>query len=242
MAVAAGIPDVRFEHGVVAHTAHGNPVIRQYIDVVLRVLADFRLVRIFENRPQHFQDDGAIELRGRTGIVVHQRHVGALSFFDGEGNADDFRAHRIDTRGFGIEGDEIGLLQFAEPRVELLARENEIVFAFDRQRRIDRGTRRHLRGLDPRRRLPHLRGRLGGVEFFQCRLEFVAVVKIAQEIILRIAQPQICRLEFQRHIGLDRRELTRQRKMIERDAQILADLARDFVRVRDHRIERAVFG
>ena len=70
------VPDVRLEHRVVAHAGELDAVVRQHVRVVLEMMADLAALRILEQRLQCREHLVAIELLGRAGVVVLQRHVG----------------------------------------------------------------------------------------------------------------------------------------------------------------------
>ncbi len=179
-----------------------------------------------------------------------ERNVRSLLRLDRDREANDRRLHRIERIGFGVERDELGVADLLDPALELIARGHELVFARPLQRGIDLDLRRlgdidraHAEFLARR----HVGGRqiaraarLARVELLQRRVELVALVQRAQRLDIALAQRKIGRAHIERDIRLDRRKLPRQRQLRQRAAQVLADLAADLVRVRDHVVERAV--
>ncbi len=78
------VEHIRLEHGVVPMTGERNPVIRQNVAVELQVMAQFRLRLVLEQRFQRGEHAAGVELRGRAGVVVRQRHIGGHSRGHGE--------------------------------------------------------------------------------------------------------------------------------------------------------------
>ncbi len=246
---------VRFEHRVVRDAAHRDAGARQHVDVVLRVLAELAPLRVLENRPQHCEHGFARQLRRRAGIVVTERDVAGRFRLHRERQADDLGAHRIERGRLAVEGDQLRVAQFRGPRVEPFRRGDEFVVAGSGERAVDgfrfaaviaanAGTRvafrpRVRRLSRPRRRR---RGSAGCLQLLQRRVELVALVQPAQRIDVALAQVQVGRPAFEFDVGLDRRQLARQRQLRQRLAQVLADLAADFFRRRDHAVEAAVLG
>ena len=246
VAVAARSPHVGFQHRVVAHATHADAIVRQHVHVVLQMLSQFSFFLIFQKWTQGFQHRRPPELRRRAGVVVRQRHIRGATGLDREGNTDDLRAHRIQTRGLAVERNQLGVLQLGQPLVEMRLRQYQFVFAFHRQGGIDidnligdndRGRRRRRNSGGCRWRFAASQG----IQFAQCGVEFIAGIQIPQCRQIRIAHFQFGWLYLECNIGLDGCQLTRQRQLRQRRAQALADLAADLVGVRDDRVERTIF-
>ena len=230
--IGNAVEHVGLEHGVVALTRDGNFIIGEYVRVVLQVMAEFRLGRILEPGLAGRQDLLEIQLLGRSGVIVTQRHVGGLARCDGEGESDDARAHVIETVGFRVEGGQGSGRQFAQPIVEYRALGDLGVMAgLGRRRNADhqacRGFGRGL--LDLRRR-----------EIFQQQAQLQPAVDFTQTRDVGFAGTQVVRPELETEVGVDRRELAGQLEHREVAAQVLADLARNLRRMREEAVQRAV--
>ncbi len=206
------------------HSAYGDVVVREDIDVVFRVLAEFGSGRILENRLQRAQHESAVELRRDAGVVVSDRDVARDAEFHREADADDVGAHRIDAGGFGIERDQLGVLQFLQPCIELRGCRDEFVLAGEGPvagvcgicracgsdcsgdglfaRRCERIATEVARTVVRSLRL---------VQLFQRSLEFVARIQLTQQRSVFCAWDQIHRCQRQGHVGLDRDQRARQR-------------------------------
>ncbi|CAM5321889.1 hypothetical protein RLIN73S_06475 [Rhodanobacter lindaniclasticus] len=129
VARGGGVPHVGLQHRVVPEPLHGDAVVRQDVDVVLRVLAQLGPRRVLEDRLQRGQHGIAIELRRHAGVVVAERDVAGPARLHREAEADDVRAHRVEAGGLGVERDQLGVAQFLQPGVELRLGGDEFVLA-----------------------------------------------------------------------------------------------------------------
>jgi hypothetical protein len=129
VATGAGVPDETFEHGVVSVTSHFDAVATQHVQVVLAVLAEFFLRRIAKQRPQCVQHSIARQLLRCAGIVVCQRDVRRLAWFDRQAQSHQLCAQRIERIGFGIKREFVRCPQLVDPGIELPARQHGLVFA-----------------------------------------------------------------------------------------------------------------
>lgn len=116
-----GVEHVRLEHAVVLKPAHLNALlgvaadgaVGQYVDVVLGVLPDLGFIRVFQDWLERAQYRIAIQLRRYTHVRMGQRNVGRFIWLDGERNSDQLRLLSIEAGGFGIECNQVGLMQFS---------------------------------------------------------------------------------------------------------------------------------
>lgn len=115
---------------------------RQHIHVVFRVLAKLCPLRILQQRLQRRQHRGAIELRRRARIIMGERDIGGRARLHRKGDADDFRAHRIDRGGFRIKGDQFCMTELPKPGMESPGIDNQFMLA----RLAERGIRRCIGG------------------------------------------------------------------------------------------------
>ena len=207
-----GVEHIGFEHGVESHALHldRRGRVGQYIDVVLGVLADLGLGRVFENRLERAQHGVAVQLRRHAHVGVGQRHVGGLARLDGEGHADHLGLLRIETGGLGVEGDQLGGFQLFQPGVEARLLQHRLVARFagrchgalsrSRLGRIEQATarRRH-------------RGRTGlgllALQLVEPALEFQLAIQGDQRRTVRLAGMQVVDADVQFDIGLDGRQL-----------------------------------
>ncbi len=102
------VEHVGLEHGVVALAAQLDAVVGEHVHVEFQMLPELGVRRILQQRPQRLEHARALELRGRAGIVVRQRHIGRMARLDAEGDADDLRAHVVEAGGLGIEREQLG--------------------------------------------------------------------------------------------------------------------------------------
>ena len=83
-----------------------DAVVGEHVRVVLEMVADLAARRILEHRLQRREHALAVQLLGRAGIVVAQRHVGRDAGLDAEGDADDLGLHVVEAGGLGVEGEQ----------------------------------------------------------------------------------------------------------------------------------------
>ena len=242
VAAAAGVQHETFEHGVVGIARHLDPMATQHVQIVFAVLAELPAIRIGEQRRQRSQCRRAIQLRRRTRIFMRKRQVDGLAGFDRKTHADQIRLHRVEAVGLGVEGEFSGFFQHADQRVELRVGDHRCVFA----RRGQGGIQGHRFGgwgsdetiaTGPARLLLRDSSRAGAIQILQCLVEAVTLVKLAQRIHVAFAHAQGLRLALQGNVDLYRHQLAVQRQAIERCTQVVADLALDVVRARDHAIQ-----
>ena len=239
-----GIPDVRLQHRIVLQTRQRDAVVRQDVDVVLGVLAELGYRGVLEDRLQRFEDGIAIKLLWRAGIVVCQRDIAGLARLHCEAEADDVGQHRVDAGGFGVEGDQFRAAQLVQPGIESGLGGDQLVLA----RRLQESTLLcaiFVRGVFNRPLCAHrVRSydRFSPVEIFQRGLEFIARVELAQGFGVRLAPGQVLRPEFEFHVSLDGDQLTRQRQLRQRGAQVFPDLSTHLIRVFHYPIKGVIGG
>ncbi|MND36342.1 hypothetical protein D3C80_269960 [compost metagenome] len=107
------IEHIGLQHGVIGHALHQDAIgditadgaVGEDVHVVLGVLPDFELLRIFEQRFKRQQYTVAIQLLGRPHVAVRQRHIGGLMGLHSERQANQLRLLRIQASGLGVEGE-----------------------------------------------------------------------------------------------------------------------------------------
>ncbi len=189
-------------------------------------MTNFLYLSTFQQRTQFFQHRVPLELRRRSRVVVRQRHVGRLAFRHRERDADDARGHVIQAGGLGVEGELAGRLEHVQPGRETAPH----------RARFHRPARPQVRG-PPRRRY----GRTL-LQLLQPALEIERLVQLAQAPgIRRLALQGLgAGVEFQ--VTADGGQLARQRQLLQRGAQLVADLALDLAGMLDHVVQRAPGG
>ncbi len=241
---------IRLQQRVVHDALQGDAMVGEDVHVVLEVLAELGLGRIFQPGAHLFQHVFALELVRRAGIAVRQRNVGALARFDRQRNAHHLRRHRIERRRFGIDRRQCGSVDQRQPCVQLRVGENRLVLALDDRHAIERGLRafRRIERTAARRaagcRAHAAVAGFGAAQVAQHRLEAVAAEKFAQRVgIFRSANERF----FERHhvldqvaVGFHGDQFAAFRQPVERRAQVLAHGATDTAGVFHHAVERAV--
>jgi len=118
VAVAGRIEHVAFEHRVVGQARDVDTVSRQHVDVVLAVLRQLGPLRVFEQRLEPRNDQVHRQLVRRAQIIVRQRHVPARAAARCEREAHQSSLVGVETVGFGVEADQLGLRQLVDEPVE----------------------------------------------------------------------------------------------------------------------------
>jgi hypothetical protein len=108
----------------------------QDVHVELGVLADLEFVRVFQDRLERAQHGVAVQLLGHADVGVGQRDVGRFVGLHGERQADQLRLLRVDAGGFGVEGEQLGVVQFLQPDVETRLIEDGFVRGFEGRRAL----------------------------------------------------------------------------------------------------------
>ncbi|MNQ55968.1 hypothetical protein D3C85_700780 [compost metagenome] len=219
-----GVEHVGFEHGVEGHALHldRRRGIGEDVDVVLGVLADLGLARVFQDRLERRQHLVAIELRRHAHIGVGQRDVGGFARRDRERQAHQLRLLRVEAGGFAVEGDQFGLLQLRQPAIELDLLEDRQVARRGRDR-VDAGRLRWRRSAGGQaKQVGGRRGDAGDFaglgslalvlaqQFIAPALEFQLVVQLDQGRHIGGAGMQRVDFQVQRHVQLDGRQLVGQ--------------------------------
>ncbi|MNZ61040.1 hypothetical protein D3C78_791220 [compost metagenome] len=209
-----GVQHVGFQHGVEGHAAHLDAVAGEDVDVVLGVLADLGPGRVFQQRLERGQHRVAIELLGHAHVAVGQRHVGRLMGADGEGQADQLGLLGVETGGLGVEGEQLGGLEFRQPGGELRGLQHGLVALLGGDGRwgCRLGVARVSRCAAGRRSAcRRSAGRLGlAQQVVQPALELQLAVQRDQRLAVRCAGVQLVEAELQRHVGLDGGQLVGQ--------------------------------
>ena len=208
-----GIQHVGFEHGVEGHALHRDRCagVGQNVDVVLGMLTDLGLGRVFEDRLQRLEHCIAIQLLRHAHVGVRQRDIGRFAGLDREGQADQLRLLRIDAGGLAVEGDQLGLLQLLQPGVELRLLQYQLVITVAGWRWLGG----FLNGFPCRlgKQIASRRCSLGRQrlvlpqQVVQPVLELQLAVQLDQRSLIRLARMQRVDLDIQRYVGLDGRQL-----------------------------------
>ena len=239
---------VRFEHirlqqGVVHDALQRDPMVVEDVHVVLQVLAQLGLGRIFQPRTHALQHLFARQLLRHAGIAVRQRDVSALACFHRQRDADHLRRHRFQRGGFGIDRSQLGRIHQGQPLVELLPGRHEFVLALD-DRHARQGVLRAFRRVQARGGRRSHAGALR--QFAQHGLEAIALEELAQGVLVFWTADQAFldrhHVVHQVAIGLHGDQLTALGQPFQCGAQVFAHGAADAVRVFHHAVERAVQG
>ncbi len=206
-----GVQRVGLEHGVEGHAAHldRHRGVGQHVDVVLGVLADLGLVRVFEQRFERAQHGVAVELCRHAHVGMRQGHVGGLERRHREGHPDQLGDLRIDAGGLGVEGEQLGGLQLLQPGVEPRLVENGFVLLRHFRLQVIAAWRRHVRRVEQTTAggLLELPGLRFALQVFQPALEFQRPVERGERLAIGLAGVQRVDLDVQRHVQLDGRQL-----------------------------------
>ena len=136
MAGADRIQHVGLHHGVLGDALQLYIMVGQHVFVVLEVLPDLFVFRVFKQRLQLFQHRVAVQLLRRAHIIMAQWHVSGLSRLNSKRNADNFGIHVAEAGGFGVEGEQIGIFEFLQPLVQVRLLGNDLILLFHRRFRL----------------------------------------------------------------------------------------------------------
>ena len=136
VAGADRIQHVGLHHGVLGDALQLYVMVGQHVFVVLEVLPDLFVFRVFEQRLQLFQHRVTVQLLRRAHIIMAQWHVSGLSRLNGKRNADNFGIHVAEAGGFGVEGEQIGIFEFLQPLVQVRLLGNDLILLFHRRFRL----------------------------------------------------------------------------------------------------------
>ena len=219
-----GVEHVGLEHGVEGHAAHGDAAVLVAVEgavgedvhVELGVLADLELVRVFQQRLERPQHRIAVQLLRRVGVVMGQRDVRSFISLHREGNANQLRLMGIDPGGFGIEGEQRGVLELLQPDVETCLVEDGLVdrvhrhYHFGCHHRLGRGHGDGQVQFGHRRRLGGTTGL--ALQFVDPALELQQGVQLQQLFAVRFAQVQVIQADVQFHVALDSGQLVGEKR------------------------------
>ncbi len=216
------------------------------------MLAQLFLCRVLQHRAQRIQHLLHRQLRRRARVIVADRNIGGLARLDRQADADQARAHRVQRIGFGIEADQIGLLQALDPGLQLLAGQHGLVFTWRGQRRIQRASSGGLGAAtgEAGGGTAQARGSFAGhrgrrqwrTQLLQRLGEAIARVQLGQHRYVLLTQGKRGRAGVQLHVGADGHQLAVQRQPLQRGAQVLADLALHGRRGCHHAVQVLVLG
>ena len=120
---------IGLQQRVVFHPAEHNSTVGEYMLVVLEVLSDFAVARVFQPFLERGKNMIPGELVRRTGISVADGNVRSLTCLHRQRYANQFCRHRIEAGRFGIDGDQGGGRYFPDPGIELIDGEDGFVFS-----------------------------------------------------------------------------------------------------------------
>ena len=230
-----GFDDVGREHRVVGDAFEAQPVIGEHVHVVLQVLAELGVARRFQPGLQLRQCLVESQLLRHAGVAVGERQVGGLARRHGEGHPDQPRLHRVEAGGFGVEGGEGRGVELLQPGVELRPVEDRFVASA-----VGAG------GLQVCAFPPHPgplprggRGRIA-LQLSEPGLELEAREQLGEFVLVGRLWREVFHLHRQREVADHGDELFAERQEIQVLAQVLADLAADFIGMGDDGVERTV--
>ena len=119
---------IALQHGVMRVALHFNAVVGKHVAVVFDVLTQLGFGPVFQPGLEAGQHLVTRQLRWRVGVVVRERNIGGLAGRHAEADTDDFGAHLIKRRGFGIDCGQISGFEFFQPRAERFPGKNRVVF------------------------------------------------------------------------------------------------------------------
>ena len=120
VAAARGVEHIGLKHGVEGNALNHDPAgliatdgaVGQNIHVVLGVLSDLGFARVFQQRLEGTQYRVAIQLLGYAHVGMGQWNVSRFARLDRERQAHQLRLLRVQAGGFGIKGNQFGVVEF----------------------------------------------------------------------------------------------------------------------------------
>ena len=209
VAAAGGVEHIGLQHGVVGNALHHDPArlittdgaVGQNIHVVLGVLSDLGFARVFQQRLEGTQNGVAVQLLRHAHIGVGQRDVGRFAGFDRERQTHQLRLLRVQAGGFGVKGNQLGVIELFQPYVKPRLIEDGFVLLL--------GLGRRLGGFV----YDHLASTLGlALDLGNPAFELKLGVQLDQFFAVRRLEVQVFQADIQRHIDLDRRQLIGQKR------------------------------
>ena len=207
------VQHVGLEHRIERHALQPDAVSGKHVGVVLEVVADLFLLRIFEPRPELFEHLVTRQLLGCARVIVRDRDVRGLAGFHRQRHADDFGLHVVEARRLGVDRDEPGLADFLEPLVERLPVQHGFIVA----------------GLSGFR----FRRCIRVAELAEQRAQFEMPVQLPEFVRVAVSCNEIIDRHVEIAVEPDRRELLRQHQRVDIVAQAFADLALDLAGMLD---------
>ena len=201
-------------------------MVGQHVLVVLQVLADLLLRRVFQQWFELGQYLVAVQLVRCAHVVMAHRHIGRFARLDGKGYADNFGVHITQAGGFGVEGELVGGFQAFQPLVELGLLGDDGILLLYGLGRLRLGGGCFL-----------VAGRACVLQFGNPAAEFVFLEQFQQAVVILLPLGEVFQPEFQLHIQADGGEFTAQGQGVDSLAQVFTDLAFDFAGVFDQVIQ-----
>ena len=216
------VQHIGFQHGIERHAAKFDAVAGENVRIVLQVMPDFVLFRVFQERFHGIQDVVSAELFRCARVIVCHRNVGCLAGFHCHRDADQLSLHVIHTGRFGIDGDKIGFPDLLEPRVESALRQDSLVIAtFPLRRQV-------------------LRGFLAVFQLTQELAQLEARIEILQFARIDGSALQVCRFVGQIDVLPNGGKCLRQPELLDVVPQALPDFALDLFGIGDDLIGAVV--
>ena len=136
--VPHAIPDIGLEHRVITHAGESDAVVLQHVGVVLEVVTELALLRIFQDRLS--VPRGPACGRAAAGHPHNrvQRKIRRRARLDAEGKSDDLGAHVVEARGLGVDDDQRPPHAAREPTLEVLPAGQSLIVSLDRGAPRDR--------------------------------------------------------------------------------------------------------
>ena len=97
---------------------HLYAMVGKHMSVVFDMLAEFVSAGVFQPGLEFDQHVGQRQLGRRVWIRMRQRNVGGFTRCDAEADANDLGTHLVERGGFGVDGHQVGGLNFCQPLVE----------------------------------------------------------------------------------------------------------------------------
>ncbi|KAF1030450.1 MAG: hypothetical protein GAK37_01366 [Pseudomonas sp.] len=221
-----GVEHVGLKHRIERNAAHGDALRRvaadgavgQDVHVELGVLAHLELGRVFQQRLQGQQHGVAVQLVRHADVGMGQRDVGRFVGLNRERNPHQLRLLGVDAGGFGVEGEQFGVVELFQPHVESRLVEDGFVH------RLGRLGHNHCFGSGNGGRRFSLEFHALGIalDLVIPALELQQGVQLKQLLAVRLAQVQVVQAHVQRHVHLDGGQLVGQ----ERHFLVLFELGR----------------
>ncbi|MCY1529864.1 hypothetical protein D9M68_650320 [compost metagenome] len=231
-------------------------MVGEHVAVVLHVLAELGVLRVFQPGLELGQHLVERQLLGRVGSTVAQRDVGRRAGRHTEADAHDLGAHLVERGGFGVHRHQVGREHALQPGVEQIPGQDGVVgqvggaLGAAAQVGLVEQAWRAIAGLALGLGLvflEHFRWHVVLRQRAHQALEAVLFAERHERLGILPAdrdglqRGQAFDVVLEIAVGLDGEQLAPLGQPIERVAQVLARHTLDFARARHQRFQRAVF-